>query len=163
MNRIGLLVVTLSFLLAACGGGGHDSHSDPSGHAGGSQHEGEVPGSPASASEADRRVEVVASDDLSFDPALIEVDPGDVVTFVVRNEGRTEHEFVLGDADYQTMHEEEMRGSDGHSEGTENAVTVAPGSTATLTWRFSETGDVLYGCHVAGHYDGGMVGTVEVG
>jgi uncharacterized cupredoxin-like copper-binding protein len=44
-----------------------------------------------------------------------------------------------------------------------NAVKVGPGETAELTWRFDETGTLLYGCHEPGHYEGGMVGTIEVG
>ena len=44
----------------------------------------------------------------------------------------------------------------------ENPVTVGPGETAELTWRFDQTGRVLYGCNELG-YEGGMVGTIEVG
>ena len=41
-------------------------------------------------------------------------------------------------------------------------MSLAPGETKELTWRFSEAGEVLFACHVDGHYDGGMVGTVSV-
>jgi len=43
-----------------------------------------------------------------------------------------------------------------------NAVTAGPGETAELTWRFDESGDLLFGCHEPGHYDGGMVGQITV-
>jgi uncharacterized cupredoxin-like copper-binding protein len=106
---------------------------------------------------------VVASDDLKFDPSSIQVEAGEVITFVVRNEGENEHEFVLGDEAYQDMHESDIAEGDHHMSGMDNAVTVSPGETAEITWGFDETGRVLYGCHEPGHYDGGMVGTIEVG
>lgn len=125
-------------------------------------HGGSVPGSAAAKSAAGRKMEVTAGDDLRFEPSTIEVGVGEVVTFVVRNDGRAEHEFVLGDEAYQQMHEGGMAEGDGMTTGMENAVTVAPGESAEITWRFDETGEVLYGCHEPGHYDGGMVGTIEV-
>jgi uncharacterized cupredoxin-like copper-binding protein len=127
------------------------------------QHEGSIPGGAANTSEADREVTVIASDDLRFDPPSIHVSAGEVVTFVVRNDGETAHEFVLGDETYQDMHEKDMTEGDQHTSGTDNAVTVGPGETAGLTWRFEQTSEVLYGCHEPGHYEGGMVGTIEIG
>jgi uncharacterized cupredoxin-like copper-binding protein len=123
--------------------------------------EGTVPGEVADPSEADRKVTVVASDELRFDPESIEVSTGEVVTFMVRNDGDTDHEFVLGDSDYQEMHESDMA-HDHHMGGMDNAVTVGPGESAEITWRFEKAGEVLYGCHEPGHFEGGMVGTVEI-
>ena len=163
-----LVAVGLLVLLAACGGG-HD-HADEA--AGDSQadshehsHEHPAPeafgfGAPGSPSAATRTVEVVTEDPYRFAPRALEVESGETVTFVVTNEGRHDHEFVLGDVQYQESHAEEMTAGGMHHEG--NAVTVAPGATEELTWTFPETGQVLYGCHVAGHYDAGMVGAIRV-
>jgi hypothetical protein len=53
------------------------------------------------------------------------------VTFVVRNEGDTDHEFVLGDETYQAMHEEDT------AEGGEHMMGMdSPGEIEELTWRF---------------------------
>jgi uncharacterized cupredoxin-like copper-binding protein len=41
-------------------------------------------------------------------------------------------------------------------------VSVPAGESKDLTWRFTEGGTVLYGCHQAGHYSGGMKGQVMV-
>lgn len=153
MRKIGTAVAAVAMLASACGGADHDAHT-------GSVEEGTVPGSAAPASEADRTVEVLASDHLRFDPAVVEVEAGEAITFVVTNEGKIVHEFVLGDAAYQEEHGSGMDHGEG---GMDNAVTLAPGETAELTWRFDESGEVLYGCHEPGHYDGGMVGEVEVG
>ena len=120
-----------------------------------------MPGAPADAAAASREIVVHAVDALRFDPAAIELDAGEVVTFVVRNVGSTDHEFVLGNESYQEMHHAEME------EGAEmmhmdNAVTIEPGQTERLTWRFDERGEVLYGCHEPGHYEGGMVGRIQI-
>lgn len=122
---------------------------------------GEVPGEAADASEADMEIVVLASDELKFDPDTIDVKAGDVVTFVVRNEGEADHEFILGDEAYQEAHEKDMEAGDEMGD-TGNAVTVAGGETKELTWKFTETGSVLFGCHEPGHYDAGMVGTINV-
>lgn len=156
------VLVAVSALSVACGDeGGAGAEHD---HSGGGDHEhaseGTVPGAPADASEADRKITVVTLDELRFDPETIQVEVGEVVTFVIENEGSADHEFVLGDADYQHSHSEGMH--DGGMMHEDNAVSVAPGETKELTWDFSEAGEVLYGCHEPGHYDGGMVGTIEV-
>jgi uncharacterized cupredoxin-like copper-binding protein len=163
MKRLSLFVVLL-LVAAGCG-------SDHSEHTGGSSSDseesvthddGSIPGEPADASEADRQVTVVASDQLRFDPETIDVAPGQAITFTVRNEGQTDHEFVLGDSAYQEQHEQDMAEGGHHMDEVENAVSVGPGERAEITWRFDEEGEVLYGCHEPGHYEGGMVGSIEV-
>ena len=143
-----LLVVMVVALgsFVACGGNG------------GAGDRGSIPGEAADASEATQTIKVSTLDKLRFDPPSIELSAGDVVTFVVTNEGDADHEFVLGDEAY---HEGQASGG-GHDMSMENAVTVAPGETEELTWRFEDAGEVLYGCHVDGHYDGCMVGKIEV-
>ncbi|MGH2661134.1 MAG: cupredoxin domain-containing protein, partial [Actinomycetota bacterium] len=55
-----------------------------------------------------RTVAVSALDSLRFEPAEIRVQSGEMVRFVVTNEGSGEHEFVLGDEATQMEHEGEM-------------------------------------------------------
>ena len=138
----------LALILGACGGGGSSSY-----------------GEPAEASDADRTVEIEALDELAFDPDSVAVAPGEVVTFEVTNVGEIEHEFVLGPEQVQSEAEaamtEEGGGHGGHGDEG-NAIVVAPGETAELTWRFpeEEVGDIIYGCHLPGHYAGGMRGEI---
>jgi uncharacterized cupredoxin-like copper-binding protein len=167
-----LLLAALALVLAACG-------SDPEpvepaaaeatgahmGDMGGMDTDGHadtfafgMPGDPA---EADRTVEVTATDQLTFEPASIDIATGETVTFVVTKDGSTAHEFVIGDAAFQREHAEEMAaGGPMHAEA--NAMPLAPGQTEELTWTFNGTMDDLeFGCHVAGHYQTGMVGTLS--
>lgn len=163
MAAAGLLV-----MLAACGGdgggdaGAADSHEHSHSHSdsGDAASNSFAFGAPGQASAATRTIEVTARDPYRFEPAAVEVEPGETVTFVVTNEGEQDHEFVLGDVAYQESHGEKMAAGEMHHEA--NAVTLEPGATEELTWTFPETGGVLYACHVAGHYDGGMVGAISV-
>jgi uncharacterized cupredoxin-like copper-binding protein len=113
----------------------------------------------------DRTFQVEASDTMRFIPGEITVQEGETIAFVVTNSGEAEHEFVIGDEEVQQEHEAEMAESGGEMEdehGDEAEVEVAPGETATLVYTFDEPGELLYGCHVPGHYAAGMVGTITV-
>jgi len=41
-------------------------------------------------------------------------------------------------------------------------VSLKPGEAKDFTYTFTEAGQTLAGCHVAGHYDGGMKATITV-
>ncbi len=145
----------LAFLVVGCGGGGHDHGAMTS--------DGAAPasvGEPGDPADADRTVEVQTTDSLKFDPASIEVAAGATITFVVTNDTSVPHEFVLGDEAYQDSHGDAMANEEMNHEG--NAVTLEPGDTQELTWTFSDAGEVIYACHVAGHYASGMRGTISV-
>lgn len=120
-------------------------------------------GQPADVADADRTIEITADDDFSFDPDAVEVEVGEVVTFSVTNSGDLPHEFTLGPGDVQLEHEEEMAEMGDSDMGDDpNAISVPAGETVDLTWEFTEAGSVLYGCHTQGHYDAGMVGSIDV-
>jgi uncharacterized cupredoxin-like copper-binding protein len=124
---------------------------------------GEAMGEPAEAADATRTIEVEAFD-MAFDPETVSVEANEVVTFEVTNTGAAVHEFFLGDSAMQEEHAEEMAetGSDmAHDEPY--SITLEPGETKELTWRFGETGSVEYACHEPGHYEAGMHGQVTVG
>lgn len=145
-----------------------DTHESEDAHESESTHESAGFGEPASAEEADRVIEVNVDNDLRFEPDTFEVVSGEVVTFRVTNTGDVEHELVIGDEQAQQAMAEQMAESategDGHGHSGEmgNAVTVHAGETAELTWRFADPGTVLIGCHVQGHYEAGMDGTITV-
>ena len=170
-SRILVLLAVLALALAAtaCGDDSADSASDggSSMDMSGAEDHDFAFGEPADAADADRTVEVEASDDFAFDPASVEVEEGETVTFEVTNTGQILHAFVIGDEDAQTEHEaemQEMASEDMDMEhGDPNAIDIEPGSTNSITWHFTEAGEVLYGCHQPGHYDAGMVGSITVG
>lgn len=156
MKKLVAIAVASVFVLAGCGG---DQEQSPDRKTSSSSEFSF--GEPASAGSESRTVKVQALDKLAFDPPELSVDAGETIRFVVTNAGRAPHEFVLGDSAYQAEHEQGMEHG-GHGMSTDNAVEVEPGETQELTWTFTSPGEVLYACHVEGHYKGGMVGTVTV-
>jgi uncharacterized cupredoxin-like copper-binding protein len=97
----------------------------------------------------------------TFDPADLAVNPGETVRFVIRNTDPIDHEFILGDARMQRVHEE---GTEAHHASRPGEVSVPAGETVVTTYTFPETpGALIFGCHLPGHYDFGMRGTVTIG
>jgi uncharacterized cupredoxin-like copper-binding protein len=120
-------------------------------------------GGPATAGEAARTVEVSTLDSMAFDPSTIEVSAGETVTFVVTNAGQAVHEFTLGDAAMQLQHAAQMAHMpEGMAHGQPNSITLQPGETKELTWRFGATGMLEYACHERGHYEAGVRGRLTV-
>ncbi|HVC35005.1 MAG TPA: heavy metal translocating P-type ATPase [Chloroflexota bacterium] len=111
----------------------------------------------------DRTIAISANDQLRFAPAAVTVRNGETVAFKVTNTGSVPHEFVVGDAAVQQEHERAMA-SGGMVMGGDSAfaVGVPAGQTATLVYTFDKLGTVSYGCHVPGHYQAGMRGTITV-
>lgn len=152
---IGLMSTTAAFAAGEHEGGHHAAHD----------------------ASVDRTVRVEAGD-MWFDPERLELTPGETVRFEVVNTGDVEHEFVIGDADAQEEHRQQMQqmASDGHGSHGEHgshgghgshgaheddlpSVTLAPGETATLVWTAPEQLDGLeFACNIPGHYEAGMVG-----
>ncbi len=166
MLRIAVVATVLLFATAGCGGDDPSSDSSSAGHdhAAMEHDDGATstsfgqPGDPAAATTS---VEVTATDRLTFEPAAVDVSPGDTVTFVVTNAGKLPHEFVLGDEAYQESHAAGMAAG-GHPHG-DNGISLEPGETRELTWTFPAGGDVIFACHVDGHFGSGMRGVVRVG
>ena len=154
-SRLALLPAA-AVLIAACSTG-TGSSAAPSSVAASSP-----PSAPAASAEA-TRIEVQLTDALKIEPATMTVPAGVPVTFVVTNTGTTDHEFFLGDEAAQAEHEHEMQEMGGMAHDEEMGIGVEPGATKELTVTFPEAGSILAGCHVAGHYAGGMKAAVQVG
>jgi uncharacterized cupredoxin-like copper-binding protein len=128
----------------------HDSMESSAGH-------------PASEELAKKAVHVFAMDTMQFEffpqPDL---NPGDVVKFVITNQGKVAHEFSIGDRSQQEAHREMMRKMPDmvHDDGT--TVTIPPGETRELTWQFTGASEVEFACNIPGHYEAGMFARAKV-
>ncbi|WP_339530473.1 cupredoxin family protein [Pseudomonas mucidolens] len=142
-------------------------------------------GEAAPAAQATRTVQVLL-EDIAFSPKSLDVKAGETVRFVLVNKGRLLHEFNLGDATMHADHQKEMlkmqasgmltatgmgkmdHRAMGHADmpgmqhDDPNSVLVEPGKTAELTWTFSKAGALEFACNIPGHYQAGMVGTLNV-
>ena len=133
---------------------GHgDDHHASGGHA-------SMVGEPAAADAAGRTVHVDLLDTMrfAFDEPL-DLKHGEVVRFVVTNCGQIRHEFSIGSADEQDAHRAMMRDMPNMVHDDPNAVTVDPGQTRELIWRFKGDQPVVFACNIPGHAEAGMVAT----
>jgi len=145
MHRIRLaLILGLGITLTACGTGDGGSSSDPS-------------------SDADpRTITATLSDDMAIELSESDFEVGETVRFEVTNAGAIPHEFYVGDAEAQEHHAEEMAEMGGMGHDEPDGVAVEPGATETFEYSFEQPGQILAGCHEAGHYDAGMVASMTV-
>lgn len=119
-------------------------------------------GEPGEVSQATRTVKVEMSDNMRFTPANFTAKQGETVHFVVHNGGQLKHEFVLGTQKALLEHYEYMKKNPEMEHADPNMITVAPGQSGEVTWRFTKAGTVAIGCLQPGHYDAGMKGSVRV-
>lgn len=132
------------------------------GHHGHHAHDESLAGMPGKASEVDRVIEIEASDDMSFTPANIEAKDGETIRFVVHNSGQIKHEFSIGTKDEHKEHSEMMMANpDMHHGPGGKSITVLPGETKELIWKFEEAWQVEVACNMPGHYNAGMYSPVE--
>jgi uncharacterized cupredoxin-like copper-binding protein len=94
-----------------------------------------------------------------FAPDELRVESGSTVEFVIRNRDPIDHEFILGDDLVQDRHETGTHAEHGLVAGE---VSVPAGATRSTTYRFTEPGRLVIGCHLPGHYDYGMRADIVV-
>lgn len=129
-------------------------HDDHGGHDG---HMASTVGKPVKGMAATKTYQVSMLDSMKFvfnqKPDL---SPGDVVKFVVTNNGKIPHEFSIGNAAEQAKHNAMMKSMPDMKHEDGNTVTVQPGQRKELVWQFSGHDEVVFACNVPGHYEAGM-------
>jgi uncharacterized cupredoxin-like copper-binding protein len=109
-----------------------------------------------------RTIRVSMSDAMRFSPASITVKEGETVRFVVKNDGKLMHEFVLGTRETHEEHAALMMKFPNMEHDEPYMVHVPPGKSGTIHWTFNRAGEFGYACLIAGHYQAGMVGRIDV-
>ena len=176
MNR-SILVIGVAALipLGVTAGGsqsdGHHHEAEPAHHQemghGNDHHEqgghASMVGAPAAADVASQTVHVDLLDTMrfAFDETL-DLKRGEAVRFVVTNRGQMRHEFSIGSADEQDAHRAMMRKMPNMVHDDPNTVTVDPGQTRELTWRFDGEQPVVFACNIPGHAEAGMTATATL-
>lgn len=168
-SRLVIALMTVSLIATACssstGSGEVPDSTMADGMDMGTEGAGVYPfGSPMDGGEADQVIEIIAMDDFSFSPTNVAVQSGEIVTFKVTNAGAIPHDFTLGTEEMQEEHEAEMVEMGGNMDmhGEPNVFSLEPGETKEMTWRFEESGPIVFGCHQPGHYAAGMKGSVVI-
>jgi uncharacterized cupredoxin-like copper-binding protein len=94
-----------------------------------------------------------------YTPAAVTVPVGRPVTFVLINDDPIDHEWIVGDA---ALHERHRTGTEPRHDARPTEVTIDALSTRRTTITFTQTGGLQYICHLPGHEQYGMVGTLTI-
>ena len=121
-----------------------------------------VAGAPGTIMTVNRTIHIAMGDDMRFAPANVTVKQGETIKFVVANNGKLQHEMVIGSTAELTKHAEMMRQMPEMKHHESNQITVEPGKTADLIWKFSKATKVDFACLEPGHFEAGMKGKVNV-
>jgi uncharacterized cupredoxin-like copper-binding protein len=118
-------------------------------------------GGPGKASEVGRTVRIEARD-TAFNVKQIQVKAGETIKFVIVNRGQLPHEFAIASVKEHEEHRAMMRAMPDMVHEDPNVVTVQPGETKELVWRFGKDTDLEFACNVPGHAEQGMQGKFRV-
>jgi uncharacterized cupredoxin-like copper-binding protein len=112
--------------------------------------------------QAKRTVQIRMTDNMRFTPDRVDVKLGETVRFVVRNQGKMMHEFVIGTPAENAAHAQLMLKFPNMEHDEPYMAHVGPGRQGKVVWTFNRPGVFEFACLIAGHYQAGMVGTIHV-
>jgi uncharacterized cupredoxin-like copper-binding protein len=94
-----------------------------------------------------------------FSVGRLEVKGGTTVRFVIHNRDPIAHEFIVGDEHVQLVHE---NGTEKHHGAKPGEISLPAGGTRSTSYTFSGSTDLIFGCHLPGHYAYGMRGVIAI-
>ena len=116
----------------------------------------------ADAKAAKRTIELRMLDTMRFVPDRLEVRQGETVRLRIRNGGAMLHEFVLGTKQELDEHAALMVKFPDMEHDEPYMAHVPPGQTGEIVWTFNRAGTFDFACLIAGHYQAGMAGRIQV-
>lgn len=114
------------------------------------------------AAQVARSVTVNMTDEMRFIPSSITAKQGETIRITVVNSGKLKHEMVLGTEAELKEHYEAMKKFPEMEHDDPNQVTVQPGKSGEIIWKFTRSGTINFACLQPGHYDAGMKGAFKV-
>ena len=109
-----------------------------------------------------RSITVSMSDTMRFNPTQMNIKQGETIRFVIKNAGKVMHEMVLGTQKDLDDHAALMLKFPGMEHDEPYMAHVGPGKTGQIIWTFNRAGNFDFACLIAGHYQAGMVGKINV-
>jgi uncharacterized cupredoxin-like copper-binding protein len=131
------------------------------GEHGGAAHGATATGVPGKTEEVKRTVRIEARDN-DFNVKSIQVRAGETIRFVVTNASYEPHEFGIASPKEHEEHRAMMKQMPNMVHDDPNVVTVNPGETKELIWKFGKDANVEFACNMPGHSERGMTGTFRV-
>jgi uncharacterized cupredoxin-like copper-binding protein len=143
--------------------GGTAGHGDAAAHGAAPARRAQTPWGVAGDSKAvTRTIEISTRDEMRFVPSAFRVAQGETVRLVVRNDGKLMHELVIGTKKALDAHAAAMAKSSAMAHDEPYLTHVAPGEAGEIVWTFNRPGRFDFACLVAGHYEAGMRGQIDV-
>ncbi len=131
------------------------------GHSHGAPQPGIDMGGPGKAKNVKRTVRIETRD-RDYNVQQIQVRKGETVRFVIVNKSSIRHEFGIARHAEHVEHRKMMEKLPDMVHDDDNVVTVEPGETKEIIWRFGTHKDALtaleFACNIPGHAEQGMQG-----
>lgn len=99
-----------------------------------------------------RVVQILAGPQLRFTPTDVQIAQGETIRFEVTSMGMASHEFKVGP----------LAAVQADAESAPEIADIGMMQTKALTYTFSGSGPFGFACHVSGHFEAGMQGTITV-
>jgi uncharacterized cupredoxin-like copper-binding protein len=94
-----------------------------------------------------------------YTPSFLAVPVGVPVRFVIRNLDPIDHEWIVGNAAVHAVH---RTGTEQHHGARPTEVSIAALQTVETVVTLPATGTLQFICHLPGHEQYGMVGTLDI-
>lgn len=114
------------------------------------------------AKDVRRTITLVMTDNMRFTPDRIEVKQGETVRLRIQNKGQLLHELVIGTPAELAAHAEQMLKHPGMEHDEPYMTHVQPGQRGEIIWTFNRAGQFEFACLIAGHFQAGMKGRINV-
>jgi len=118
-------------------------------------------GGPGNAKDV-KRIVRIETRDRDYNVQQIQVRKGETVKFVISNKSSIRHEFGIAAHTEHVEHRKMMQKLPDMVHDDESVVTVEPGQTKEIIWRFGTHKDALteleFACNIPGHAEQGMQG-----
>ena len=140
----------------------HDGHTHDGHKHGGSHFSAGQPGDPKKPARIVKISMLEEGKKMLFEPAVVEVQRGEQIRFVITNNGTWDHEFMLASKADNRKHAAVMKKFPEMEHDDPNAKRLSPFNNGELVWRFTRRGEFEYACLIPGHLEAGMRGKVIV-
>lgn len=171
--RVGTRTLMLSAAVAiwatapawsAAGAPGHSHGSDAKQ---GTQHGDHATGGTATDGSAGKAADVsrtvrIEARDTAYNVKQVQVRAGETLKFVVENKGKLPHEFAIASAEENEAHRKMMQQMPDMVHEEPNMVTLKPGETKEVIWKFGKDTNVEFSCNIPGHAEQGMKGVFRI-
>ena len=118
-----------------------------------------IEGDPA---RVNRTIQIRMTDQMRFEPSVINVKAGETIRFVHRNVGKVMHEMVIGTRAELEEHAALMRKFPNMEHDEPYMAHVAAGKRGQIVWQFNRAGEFEFACLLPGHFEAGMRGSIKV-